>query len=198
MKLQACGWMLVLLSGPAALMAGTPQLTCPSGTEIWKAQYTDGSEQQACVDPESGMREGPALMLHDNGSIRESSYLHDKPHGKSRLIDRNGVVEIEDEFDDGINVKTSVTPAGLRTMLGYLQTLASMHSMLTTVSIPEDWTIRYEVVATPESEDLRAMACEIFNGPFDNDFVVQLRHVDADGKLLREQRFNRKVCRAAH
>ena len=137
----------------------------------------------------------------------EGNHLHDKIHGKSRFYAPNGELMMEGEFDQGEQVKASLTAAGLRYMQGNLETRATMHSMLVQVSIPEDWTIRYDVTdvtagmpaeaRAQQAEDSRKMACAIFSSPFENDFVVQLRHVDGAGKVLREEKLLRKDCTGA-
>jgi hypothetical protein len=205
MRISKRGWAWAMMVVVAGVGAEHAPLACPAGTEARESTDPDAGRQQFCVDPKTGMKEGPVVQWHDNGKLAiEGSHLNDKIHGKSRYYAPSGELMIEAEFEHGQQVKGRLTAAGLRQMQGNLETRATMHSMLVQVSIPEDWTLRYDVtdvaaemppeLKTEKAEESRVMACEIFRSPFDNDFVVQLRHVDGAGKVLREKKLLRKDC----
>lgn len=191
------GWMCAMMVCAASVGAETAPLACPVGAEARESTDPEAGLQQFCVDPKTGMKEGPHVQWHGNGKVAiEGSHLHDKIHGKSRFYDPSGELMMEGEFAQGEMVKATLTAAGLRYMQGNLETRATRHSMLVQVSIPEDWTIRYDVtdvtaqmppeMRAEKAQESREMACAIFGAPFDNDFVVQLRHVDGAGKVLRK------------
>lgn len=208
MHIPKRGWACAMMVCAASVGADTAPPACPVGTEARESTDPEVGRQQFCVDPKTGMKEGPHVQWHDNGKVAiEGSHLHDKIHGKSRFYAPSGDLMMEGEFDQGEQVRASLTAAGLRYMQGNLETRASMHSMLVQVSIPEDWTIRYDVtdvtaqmppeMVAQKAQESREMACAIFGAPFDNDFVVQLRHVDGAGKVLREEKLLRKDCAGA-
>lgn len=195
----------LLLLWSAGALAQTPPLTCPAGTEL-KTESTAGIvSRQYCLDPKSGLKEGPERVWHSNGKLNaEGSNRQGVEDGISRFYDEAGVLMFEVTFVAGESKSGHVTSEGLTAMLGNLETRASMRTLNTRVSLPGGWTIRYDVHSPEEllmpeprpldAGDYKAMACDIFAMPFDNPFVVQLRQVDGSGKVQREQQFTREDC----
>jgi len=197
------GLAMVLLSICGVAQGDVEASSCPPGTDARVGSSASG-RHQICVDPKTGLQEGPAFEWHANGKVAvEGHYRRGKMQGPYRMFNDDGEMLFETQFDQGIPKSGHLTSVGLKFIIGPLASDASTRFMLIEVSAPDDSTIRYDVKLPPEaippeykeldSPANREMACDVFHMPFDN-VTVQLRYLERDGKVSREARFTRKDC----
>ncbi len=82
----------------ARATAAEPDLSCPSGTRLWK--QSNGSESR-CETPD-GVGEGPTYGRYSNGTLRYSGTTRaGKTTGLWTNWNSNGTLSIEAEYQDG-------------------------------------------------------------------------------------------------
>jgi hypothetical protein len=171
----------------------------------------DGGTFEGCQNVQTGLYDGPARGFRKDGTLAlECSYSNGHLQGDHYRYDDSGtVVYVESKYENGKQLSSRATLAGLREVIAYANQAERNKGSGWRLSVIDLHRVRYTKTVgfigslfLPDGKALRRLVresgdmCAVMHTPPTDVRSIDVRYEDGDGDLIDEFTIRREECTA--